>query len=110
MEKPTECRWCGCGDVFASTSDSVMFLCRSHWKTHDLWGSPVWIHSSECSDGLRDRIRRSIDTLKAATRYTVTPGPRNTLDWDRNPDGSVTDSVAVDEALAILEGERDEAT
>ena len=55
-----------------------------------------------------DRIQRAINTLKKAKRYTVTPGPRNTLDWDINPDGSVTDSVAVDEALAILEGERDE--
>ena len=110
MNRPTECRWCGCGDVLASTNDGVMFSCRSHWKTHHLWGSPVWIHSSECSDGLRDRIRKSIDTLKNATRYRVTPVSRTAVDWDRNSDGPVTDSAAVDEALAILEGERDETT
>lgn len=66
---------------------------------------------NECKlKGLENRIQRAVDELKKAKRYTVTPGPRNTLDWDANPDGSVTDSVAVDEALAILEGERDEAT
>lgn len=66
---------------------------------------------NECKLKLaEDRIQRAIDTLKKAKRYTVTLGPRNTLDWDINPDGSVTDSGEVDEALAILEGERDEAT
>lgn len=54
------------------------------------------------------RIKRAVDTLKAAKRYTVKAGPRNTLNWDPDPDGYVTDSPAVDEALAILEGERDE--
>jgi hypothetical protein len=70
-----------------------------------------WSQSPECKlKGLEDRIQRAVDTLKAAKRYTVAPGPRNTLDWYRNPDGSATDSAAVDEALAILEGERDGET
>jgi hypothetical protein len=56
------------------------------------------------------RIKRAVDTLKTAKRYRVTPGPRNTLNWDSDPDGYVTDSPAVDEALAILEGERDGET
>ena len=57
-----------------------------------------------------DRIRRSIDALKAATRYRVTPQTRRTIEWEQTVDGIVADSAAVDEALAILEGERDETT
>ena len=104
MEKQTECRWCGCG-----------VRLRGQFTTFQCWTSVVldngWSQSTECKlKGLEDRIQRAVDTLNAAKRYTVTPGPRNTLNWDPDPDGYVTDSPAVDEALAILEGERDEAT
>lgn len=57
-----------------------------------------------------ERIRRAIDTLKTATRYRVTPVSRTHVEWDTADDGPLTDSNAVDEALAILEGERDEST
>lgn len=101
MSKPTECKWCKSG--VRSYGQFTTFQC---------WTSLVldngWSQSPECKlKGLEDRIQRAVDTLKKATRHTVTPGPRNTLDWDHNADGSVTDSAAVDEALAILEGERD---
>jgi len=50
-------------------------------------------------------IQRAIETLKTASRYTVAPVSRQELNWDKNPDGPVTDSKAVDEAISILEGE-----
>ena len=68
----------------------------------------AWSQSPECKlKGLEDRIKLAVETLKKAKRYTVKAGPRNTLNWDPDPDGYVTDSPAVDESLAILEGERD---
>ena len=102
MEKPNECRWCGCG-VHHRYPQAIIYKC---WSSQQ--GS-VWERSLECQIGVAEkRIQRAIDTLKAAKRYTVSPGPRNTLNWDPDPDGYVTDSPAVDEAIAILEGERDE--
>ena len=101
MDKPNECKWCKSG--VRLNGQILTFKCWTIFLGH------AWSQSPECKiKGLEDRIQRAVDKLKAAERYTVAPGPRNTLDWDRNPDGSVTDSAAVDEALAILEGERDE--
>ena len=104
MDRPTECKWCGCG--VRSYGQFTTFKC---------WTSLVldngWSQSTECKlKGLEDRIQRAVDTLKAATRYTVENGHAKTLWWDTNPDGYVTDSREVDEALAILEGERDGET
>jgi len=109
-QNPTECKYCGCSDIRSETDSAIHFKCfSSYW--HD--GSE-WNIATNCAARcavqlveLRERVQRAVDALKKAKRYTVTPGPRNTLDWDRNPDGSVTDSAAVDEALAILEGERE---
>jgi len=106
MEKPSECRWCGCGSVYSTSDRHVKFACRSSWTAD----GDCWACGSQCCDGMQHRIQRAVDALKKAERYTVTPGPRNTLDWDTDLDGPVTDSAAVDEALAILEGERDETT
>ena len=110
MEKPTECMWCGCDKVWLSRCTVIVFDCGSSWSATD--GLEI---STECQTRCsnlviqqRNRIQRAVEVLKKAERYTVTRGPRNTLDWDRNPDGPVTDSEEVDEALAILEGERDE--
>lgn len=101
MTKPTECKWCGAG-------------VRSYGKftTFKCWTSLVldngWSQSTECKLKLaEDRIQRAVDALKSATRYTVENGHAKTLWWDTFPDGYVTDSRAVDEAIAILEGERD---
>lgn len=110
MEKPTECRWCGCSKVWLSRGTVIVFDCGSSWSATD--GLEI---STECQTRCsnlviqqRNRIQRAVDTLKAATRYTVENGHAKTLWWDTNPDGYVTDSKAVDEAIAILEGERDE--
>ena len=82
---------------------------RGQFTTFQCWTSLVldngWSQSTECKlKGLEDRIQRAIDTLKAATRYRVTPQTRRTIKWEETVDGIVTDSAAVDEALAILEG------
>ena len=68
-----------------------------------------WSQSPECKlKGFEDRIQRAVDTLKKAKRYTVTPQTRRTIKWEETVDGIVTESAAADEAIAILEGERDE--
>ena len=109
MTKPTECKWCGCDKVWLSRGTVIVFDCGSSWSAND--GLEISTECrTRCSDLViqqRDRIQRAVDKLKAAKRYTVSPGPRNTLNWDPDPDGYVTDSPAVDEALAILEGERE---
>ena len=109
MTKPNECKYCGCSDTITNRSDSVTFACRTYWDEHN---GGIWVQRDDtCGSHVGDlyrRIKRAVETLKAAKRYTVTPGPRNTLDWDPDPDGYVTDSAEVDEALVILEGERNE--
>ena len=109
MSRPSECKWCGCGDTLTNRSDSVTFACRTYWDAHN---GGIWVQRDDtCGSHVGDlyrRIKRAIDTLKTATRYTVENGHAKTLWWDTNHDGYVTDSKAVDEAIAILEGERDE--
>ena len=102
MGRPNECKWCGCG-----------VRSRGQFTTFQCWTSVVldngWSQSTECKLKLaEDRIQRAVDTLKAATRYRVTPASSSYVEWDTDEDGPVTDSAEVDEALAILEGESDE--
>ncbi len=102
MDRPTECKWCGCG--VRSYGQFTTFKC---------WTSLVldngWSQSTECKLKLaEDCIQRAVETLKAAKRFAVENGGLKSLWWDTNPDCYVTDSKAVDEAIAILEGERDE--
>jgi hypothetical protein len=104
ITKPSECKWCRCG--VRSYGQFTTFKC---------WTSLVldngWSQSTECKlKGLEDRIQRAVDTLKKAKRYMVTPQTRRTIEWEETVDGIVTESWAVDEALAILEGERDGET
>ena len=107
MSRPSECKWCGCGDTLTNRSDSVTFACRTYWDEHN---GGVWVRRADaCGSHVGDlyrRIKRAVDTLKNATRYRVTPVSRTAVEWDTSDDGPVTDSAAVDEALGILEGER----
>lgn len=101
MDRPNECKFCGCG-VRNTNAQTIVYQCWSNQL------GDGWEQSVECKLGVaEDRIQRAIDELKSATRYTVENGHAKTLWWDTNPDGYVTDSKAVDEAIAILEGERD---
>ena len=102
--RPTECKWCGASDALLRINGWRVFRCGANY--HIDVGE--WTHGDTCADTLRDRIQRAVDTLKNATRYRVTPVSRTEVEWDTSDDGPVTDSAAVDEALAILEGERDE--
>jgi hypothetical protein len=109
MNRPTKCKWCGCSDTITNRSDSVTFACRTYWDEHN---GGVWVQRDDtCGSHVGDlyrRIKRAVDTLKKAKRYRVTPQTRRTIEWEETVDGIVTDSAEVDEALAILEGERDE--
>ena len=100
MERPTECKWCGAG--VRANGKIIAFKCFTSVV------DDCWSQSPECKlKGLEDRIQRAIDELKAAKRYRVTPVSSGYVEWDTDEDGPVTDSAAVDEALAILEGERE---
>lgn len=99
MEKPTECRWCGAKGGTVLLGCKIDFSCGSIFWIDDC----TWTCDDDCADGLRDRIQRAVEVLKKAKRYTVTPVSRNALTWDPDPDGYVTDSPAVDQAIAILE-------
>lgn len=99
--RPSECKWCGRG--VRSNWHFITFMCGTSFELNDRW-----TQSPECRlEGIENRIQRSIDTLKAAARYRVTPVSRTAVEWDTSDDGPVADSAAVDEALAILEGERE---
>ena len=103
MGRPSECRWCGSG-----------VRSRGQFTTFRCWTSVVldngWSQSPECKlKGLEDRIKRAVDKLKASERYRVTPVSRIHVEYYTSDDGLV-DSADVDEALAILEEERDETT
>ncbi len=102
QQAPTKCKWCGCG--MRSYGTDTIFQC---WTVNN--EADVWAQSAECKLKVAESlIQRAIETLKTASRYTVAPVSRQELNWEKNPDGPVTDSKAVDEAISILEGERDE--
>ena len=112
MSRPTECKWCGCGDIERESpimqSLIVTFACGTMSDT-DASGTR-WLRDQRCAGPvgkLYKRIRRAIDKLKAAKRYRVSPKTPKTIEWEETVDGIVTDSAAVDEVIAILEGERE---
>ena len=103
MDRPTECKWCGCG--VRSYGQFTTFKC---------WTSVVldngWSQSPECKlKGLEDRIQRAIGVLKAARRFDLL---RHTYmaHMDKRSDGEFLEYEQAEQALAILEGERDETT
>ena len=101
MEKPTECRWCKSG--VRLNGQFLTFKCWTILLNH------AWSQSPECKlKCAENRIQRAVDKLKKAKRYRVTPQTRRTIEWEETVDGIVTDSAAVDETIAILEGESDE--
>jgi len=112
MSRPTECKWCGCGDIERETpcmqSLIVTFSCGTMSDTRA--SGTRWMRDQRCAGPvgkLYKRIRRAIDKLKAAKRYRVSPKTPKTIEWEETVDGIVTDSAAVDEVIAILEGERE---
>ena len=104
--QPNECKHCGLHATW-HIDDDTFFACGTIYAGR----GDYWNESTGCVEIIqsRKRIQRAVEVLKSATRYTVENGRAKTLWWDTNPDGYVTDSKAVDEAIAILEGERDEA-
>ena len=97
MSRPTECNWCRSG--VRANGRIIAFRCFTSVV------DDCWSQSPECKlKGLEDRIQRAVDKLKKAKRYRVTPQTRRTIEWEETVDGIVTDSAAVDDAIAILEG------
>lgn len=86
----------------------VSFACGTMSDTDA--GGTRWLRDQRCAGPvgkLYKRIQRAVDELKAAERYRVTPGSRIHVEYYTSDNGLV-DSAEVDEAIAILEGERDE--
>ena len=63
MTKPNECKWCGCGSVYSVSDRHVKFTCRSAWTAD----GDCWACSSQCCDGMRDRIQRAVEVLDYIT-------------------------------------------
>ena len=102
---PSECKFCGLHGVWHIDDDTV-FACGTIWAGR----VDVWNQSTGCVEimSLRDRIRRALEKLKAAKRYRVLPVSRTHVEYDRTPDGPVTDSETLDVLARILEGDADE--
>jgi hypothetical protein len=68
-----------------------------------------WSQSTECKlKGLEDRIQRAIGVLKAARRFDFVASYMPHM--DKRSDGEFLEYEQAEQALAILEGERDETT
>lgn len=100
MEKPTECRYCGCSVRFWGPDTIFKCLTISHPRGE-------WSQSTECKlKSAEDRIQRAVEVLEGAARFDVIP-------WDggvrRDPavDGWETDSGILNQVIEILKGETD---
>ena len=109
MNRPTECKWCGCSEIRRNSSDSIVFGCQTYWNEHNggFWEQGAYSCTGKTGE-LYSRIKRAIKELNKAHRYRVSVERKGVVHWNVVEDGYVTDSVAVDEAISILEGERDE--
>ena len=68
--------------------------------------------SSQCCDGMRDRIKRAVEvleTLRALRRHEVTPYTSRQVSWERTSDGPWIlhreVEAVVDDLVRVLEGE-----
>ena len=107
MEKPTECRWCGCGDIEDQSSCMqsviVTFACGSMSDVNI--SETRWLRDSRCAGqvgNLYKRIRRAVQVLEGSDRIMMM------LDDDDEDVSFVVPSTDVDRAVGILGGEEDD--
>ena len=104
--RPTECKWCGCGSVYSVSDRHVKFTCRSAWTAD----GDCWACSSQCCDGMRDRIQRAVEVLERARRICVVMSDGNDDPIESEHDGVIyVESTEADRAAAILRGNSPES-
>ena len=57
MTKPTECKWCGCGDIWISKCGVIVWQCGSSWSASD----KQWEISNRCRELCADQMERLRD-------------------------------------------------
>jgi len=75
MNRPTECKYCGCEEIATTTDSEIVFRCWSSYLTAD----DYWTVSNNCGARcavqlveLRERIQQDIEFMKAREANFVT--------------------------------------
>ena len=109
MEKPTKCKWCGCGDILFPATDYLQFLCQSSVF------NGFWVRGEECAVRvhgqaveMQDRIKRAIELLEGTERYDV-EACEDSVSFDYHDHGQQADAEVLDQALEILRGNSSES-
>ena len=101
MSKPKWCQWCGSAQS-GTDGDDILFECGS-WHS----GSTPAFQWSQCKLNVAEqRIRRALEVLRKAARYDCDLSADNEILYLDSPHGAVTDSVDVERAIQILEGQQ----
>lgn len=101
MSEPNKCKWCGCSETLTSADVLVRFGCESAYLPE----RNQWVVSNGCADKLQDRIRRALETLKAAKRHDFVVNFMSSM--QRRDDGDFVEFDDVEQAVKILEDEND---
>ena len=109
MDKPTECRWCGCGEVMSDCEALKHFQCGSgYWS-----GNNHWHRGTNCTDNrdarltdLMDRIQRAVEVLEGATRYCgdLVENDQYGEYMQGGTNSGWFDVIEVEQAIEILKG------
>lgn len=103
--KPSECKWCG-ATKSGEDGDDILFSCGS-WHS----GSTPEYQYAQCELNVAQRrIRRAIETLKAATRYELVRDEYGCYMKGRDSYGNWLDAIEIEKLIEILEGRSNEQT
>lgn len=113
QQVPTECKWCGCGDIERQSSCMqsviVTFACGS---MSDVKISETrWLRDSRCAGqvgNLYKRIRGAVQVLETAERYDV-ESCEDSVSFDYHDHGQQADAEVLDRTLEILRGNSPES-
>ena len=107
MDRPTECKYCGCGEIRSETDSAIHFRCfSSYWHDGDEWNIATNC-AAKCAVQLvelRGRIQRAIEVLDGAERYDV-ESCEDSVSFDYHDHGQQADAEVLDRTLEILRGE-----
>ena len=110
MDRPTECKYCGCEEVAAKTDSEVVFRCWSSYVVED----DYWSVSNNCGARcavqlveMRERVTRTVEVLEGARRYDIITGYESYM--ERRSDGEFIEHEEADQALEILRGNSPES-
>ena len=110
MEKPNECKYCGCGEVATKTDSEIVFRCWSSYVVED----DYWTVSNNCGARcavqlveLRANVQRAVEVLEGATRFDFVASYMPHM--DKRSDGEFMEYEQAEQALEILRGNSPES-